>query len=213
MPHVIERTVWNFDELSDKAKQNAREKYTKETEYDDWWDYTYEDAVRMGKLIGIEIGGDRGRMKEIDISFSGFSCQGDGACFTGSYSYNPEAIAQIKSECNDTELLRIATDLYILQFTRRILGLQPFTATISAGRSNYSHSNTMDIGVNSEDEDDEHSQVSAADEETVSRLMKDFADWIYHRLEDQHDWLHSDECVDENIKSNEIEFDEYGNAQ
>lgn len=36
--------------------------------------------------------------------------------------------------------------------------------------------------------------------------------WIYKKLEQEHDYLLSDECVEENIKCNEVEFTEDGSV-
>ena len=57
MTDVEEKTEFKFEELSERAKQKAREEYTS-GEYPgyDWWDGVYEDAVRMGQMLGIEIG-------------------------------------------------------------------------------------------------------------------------------------------------------------
>ena len=48
---IIETTVYTFNELSDSAKEKAREWY-REGMYDyGWWNYTYEDAERIGLKI------------------------------------------------------------------------------------------------------------------------------------------------------------------
>jgi hypothetical protein len=45
---TTEHTVYNFDELSDEAKQKALEKlYDINVEFD-WWDMTYEDTLQFG---------------------------------------------------------------------------------------------------------------------------------------------------------------------
>lgn len=197
-----------FQELSDSDKQKAREAYTGEGYLDhDWWDSIYEDAVTVGKILGIEIA-TRGKHDETDINFSGFWSQGDGASFAGSYRYAPDACAKIAEHAPENkELLRIAQQLTALQIARRVCGFEPFSATVTkSGR--YSHSGTMSVEVNSEDENDEHNEVSADLEEAVTQLMRDFADWIYTQLEAENDWLYSDECVDQYLE--EKEFDETG---
>ena len=47
-------------------------------------------------------------------------------------------------------------------------------------------------------------------EEAVRDELRAFADWIYRQLEQDHDYLMSDEAVDESIRANEYEFDESG---
>jgi hypothetical protein len=204
-----------FDQLSDRAKDRARDKY-REGDYPgyDWWDYTYEDAVSMGNMIGIYIdhterktrGG--GTVREPKIHFSGFCGQGDGACFEGNYRFVPDAIQKIQSETNDEELLRIAQELALMQMTRRLLRREYFSATITAS-GNYSHSGTMNVELNVPyDEDDDDRQTYLAIENEVTQLMRSFADWIYKQLEAEYDYLCSDDCVDERLA--EESFDEDG---
>lgn len=41
--------------------------------------------------------------------------------------------------------------------------------------------------------------------------MREFADWIYSRLEAEYEYQNADEQVDESIRINEYEFAEDGN--
>ena len=207
------KTEFSFDELDERAKQKARDDYIS-GDYPgyEWWDYTYEDAVSMGNKIGIYIdhkdrkthGG--GSVREPQIHFSGFCSQGDGACFSGDYRFVPDAVKNIESECNDKELLRIASELTVLQMTRRLLGHDYFSATITtSGR--YSHSGTMSVDLHVNDENEDYDSTGQIQEE-VQQLMRDFADWIYKNLEAEYDHLTSDEYVDERLA--EESFDEDG---
>ena len=84
-----ERDCFYYDELSDEAKENARNWYRGEDnglDYD-WWDSVYEDTKEIGKLMGIDIE---------EIYFSGFWSQGDGACFVGNYEYKPGFVEAVK---------------------------------------------------------------------------------------------------------------------
>jgi len=90
---TIETKVYKFDELSETAKQAARDEFRKNGFGFDWWDSTYEDAEQVAEVLGIDIkqraipthGGRT--IDEPAIYFSGFCSQGDGACFEGSYRY------------------------------------------------------------------------------------------------------------------------------
>lgn len=213
MNSVPEKTEFAFNELSDVAKQKARETYcSSDYPYNEWWDGVYEDANRMAKKLGLDITTTKqskqtGRAyREISIYFSGFYSQSDGASFEGSYCYNPRAIDEIKAERNDETLITLAEQLAFLQITRRLLGYEPFSATITISR-HYSHSNTMNVEVNSEDEEDDHSQVSEELEETITQLFKEFADWIYSSLKNEYDYLYSDECVDEHLDEEIFDID------
>ena len=213
MTEVEEKTEFKFSELSDKAKDAARAAHTGEgyLEYD-WWDCTYEDAVRMAAILGITISTTWHKNRHgkdyqtTDIAFSGFCSQGDGASFAGSYSVAPNASALIREETNDKTLHDLADRLGTIQLTRRLQGAPALSATITTS-GHYSHSNTMNVDVNSEDDDDNHVDLGDL-ESDITHLMREFADWIYEQLEAEHDWLHSDECVDESL-TEEI-FDENG---
>ena len=215
MTEVEEQTEFKFSELSNSAKDKARDAARYNDVQDEWWDNTYGDVVRMSALLGVNISSTqhistKGRnYSTIDISFSGFSSQGDGASFEGNYWYVPDAVAKITAETNDKELIRIAQELTLLQMTRRLLGYDPFGATITtSGR--YLHSGTMDIILNYDvDENDEPSYDDGL-ENNVIQLMRRFADWIYKQLEAEHDYLTSDEYIDERLNEDETLFDEDG---
>lgn len=217
MPRVIERTVYRFHELSDKAKARARDHYREQGLQHDWWDYTYEQAVEAAGMLGIHIftkpvklvnGEDR---QDPCIYFSGFSSQGDGASFEGRYSPKPgsEAVDEIANEfVTDSELHRIAEQLALLQVSARIKHGRKLEAQVKLGGSGYCHSHMMDVTVYFDDDDADDPESS--DVEQLTQLMRDFADWIYSQLEAEHDYLTSDEYIDENLLDGDNEFDELG---
>lgn len=51
MPHTKCKTVYYFNELTDNAKDKARDWYREGALDYDWWEYTYEDAERCGLKI------------------------------------------------------------------------------------------------------------------------------------------------------------------
>ena len=90
---TIARTIYKFDELSEHAKETAR----------DWWrqcensdfdtEFMYEDFERVAEALGVTFrrrdvplygGGTRSKAR---IFWTGFSSQGDGASFEGAYAY------------------------------------------------------------------------------------------------------------------------------
>lgn len=191
---TIEKTVYQYDELSDEAKAKARDWYREDYPYWEWWDSVYDDAKRMGSLIGIEID---------QISFSGFWSQGDGACFTGSYSYAKGGAKAIKAEApNDKELHRIADQLQAVQRQN----FYRLAASMSQ-RGHYSHSGCMSVDV--EGSENRYRDIGGTDND-IYQLMRDFADWVYSRLEAEYEYLTSDEQVEESIRCNDYEFDENG---
>ncbi len=47
----ITKTVYSFDELNDEAKENAISRFCDINIDHEWWDWTYEDAARIGLKI------------------------------------------------------------------------------------------------------------------------------------------------------------------
>lgn len=140
-----------------------------------WHESVYDDAREIGQIIGVEIG---------DIYFSGFSSQGDGACFTGSYSYAKGAAKRIREYAPlDKELHGLADRLQTIQ-ARHFYQL---TASISRGHlsNHYSHSGTMSVDV--EDARDSWRDIGDADDD-IRDVLREFADWIYARLESDYEY-------------------------
>ena len=202
-------TIYKFDELSDEAKQTAIEsaRYM-DVDFFEWWGSSFEMFAEAAELFGLDVRQTRkylvggGHRYDPTIFFSGFSSQGDGACFEGSYSYKKGALKATKQAFPaDSELLRIVRDLQAIQ-QRNFYQL---TATIKH-RGQYNHSGCMDITVDRAD----GKAFSEDDEESLKQLMRDFADWVYSSLEKEYDYLTSDEAVAESLRANEVEFTEDG---
>lgn len=205
---TIERTLFKFEELGDAAKEKARDWYREGDQFEFSTEFIYEDTYRMGALMGINLdtrpvklmGG--GTRYNPCIYFSGFSSQGDGACFEGSYRYAKGGVSAVKAECNDEELIRIATGLQAVQRQN----FYRLRATC-AHRGHYYHSGCMRVEV--EDCESQYRDLKDAEDE-VTQLLRDFADWVYKRLEDEYEYTQSDAACDEGIIANDYEFTEDG---
>lgn len=207
---VVETNVFQYDELDDRAKERAREWYSRHVFEDSCdWEFVYEDAVRVAEILGIEISTSPVRLmsgksrQKTDIYFTGFWSQGDGACFKGTYRYAKGATKKIREYApQDKELHRIADELQAVQrkhFYHLIASMNH--------RGHYCHSGCMSVDV--EHNEDRYRDIGDA-EDDIRQLMRDFADWIYERLSDEYDYQTSDEAVEEAIRANEYEFDENG---
>jgi hypothetical protein len=189
--------IYTYDELSDKAKEKARDWYRGPGLDYDWWDAVYDDAKTIAFLMGIEIE---------HIYFSGFSSQGDGAQFEGTYRYRKGSVKAIKAHApEDTVLHGIAERLQEVQrgwFWR--LG-----ATVKAS-GHYSHEYATVIAVT---EVESGYEMGGSAEADVTDALRDFMRWIYRYLETEYNYLNSDESVEEAIRTNGYEFDEYGNHE
>ena len=99
MPTIVEVKLYKYDELSEKAKEKAREWWKRASEHDEFWDSTYDDFKEIAARMGFDIGtrtenwhctdGRSGSRQRDTIYFSGFWSQGDGACFEGTWQPHP----------------------------------------------------------------------------------------------------------------------------
>jgi len=202
MPTTIEKTVYSFDELSDTAKERARTHWRDGALDYYWWEAIEVDAREVAAILGIDIHGWNPNNKSAKgFYFSGFSSQGDGACFEGNYSYSKGWREKLKAHApKDKELLRIGLALSKAQRPSFYL----CSATIKHSGF-YNHSGCMQIDVDCID-----GSATQEQEEAVEQALRDFADWIYKQLEMEYEYQMSDECVDKIIKYNEVQFDENG---
>jgi hypothetical protein len=204
MPTTIEIQVFTFDELSDAAKERAREWWrAAENEHSSFAECVLEDAAECAKIIGIDLcqrpvklmGG--GTRYKPTIYYSGFYSQGDGACFEGTYSYAKGAAKAIRAHApQDATLHGIADDLQELQ-RKAFYKLE----ALVKHRGHYQHEHSTDIEVFQDGND-----ASEAQTEGVQEALRDFMRWIYRRLESEYAWAMSDEHVDESIRANEYQF-------
>jgi hypothetical protein len=203
MPTTKTITLYTFEELADAAKENARDWWREYSEFEA--DHVFDDAVRIGALIGIEIPVRRDSSAPA-IYFNGFGSQGDGACFKGDYAYAKGGLRALATEIGgeskgDKELLRIATALQDIQ-RKHFYGL---TANITHS-DRYTHSASMSVEVEPQPSGRDAFDAFQDVEREVTQLMRDFADWIYRQLESEYWWLMEDEQVDYALTANEYTF-------
>ncbi len=228
MPKQKITTVYQFDELSDKAKERARDWYREGTCDDTYWrrlecESVIDDAATVAGFLGLDInqtayktmGGET--KYEPTVYFSGFWSQGDGACVEGTWRASDVKADKLKEYApQDKELHRVVDGL------AEIAKEYPDGYFKVTHRGHYSHSGctAFDVELPTEQENElEHDspeykllQVKLGeDEDTLIELARDFMNWIYRQLEKEWDYQNSDEQVDETIMANEYEFLENGN--
>lgn len=206
MPKIKQTTVYAYKELSDKAKERARDKFREWACDDDhWFEAVYEDVERIAPLMGIHfkkrevrlLGG--GTRSKPCIWFSGFSSQGDGACFEGIWNASDVQLRQLKKYAHkDAELHRICREF---RDVARKFKDASFTVE---HRGHYYHKYSTDF---------EFPYDRELPEETRKQLIeaaRDFMEWIYRSLEAEYTYQTSDECLEEMLEGNEYEFCESG---
>lgn len=210
MPQIIETTVYRIDELSDAAKETARQWFRRVGFDHDWYAFVYQDFERICDILGVNLetrpvplyGG--GVRQQSCIWFSGFWSQGDGACFEGRYHYAKGASARIRQYApENAELHEIADALQAIQ-QRNLYQL----LAVIRHRGRYYHEYTMDIRMERDSPTGQSMTVDA--EGVVIEAMRDLARWLYRALEREYDYQTSDEHLDEAIRANDYTFTEDG---
>jgi hypothetical protein len=226
MPTVIETLAYTFDELSPEAQQKALDRERESACTDDWWVHTYDDAVTVGKLIGISINtrGGKGHDREWpDISFSGFSSQGDGLDYVGVLWVDmlKNAVVQVKTHVGEDEKMfalaargeALYQKIVVRLMELRMRGIdvddldnkEDIDEVELFSRLNITRFSHRSYGVQVDDCPGTSEIVDA-----INSYVEDFASWIYSQLEAEHDYQTSDETLTENIQANELLFDEDG---
>lgn len=210
---TIETRVFEIDELpDDRAKERARDWFRECIESDELTDY--DDWTRVAEILGVTfrqksvrlMGG--GTRYDPVIYWSGFSSQGDGASWEGSYAYAKGAARRIREYApTDSELHAIADRLQAVQ---RRNGYRLEATVTQSGP--YSHSGTMTVETYKSgaylgsgwgyDRNRDAGDTAAE----IRDCLRSFADWIYRQLGAQWDYLNSAEAVDESIRANEYTF-------
>jgi hypothetical protein len=220
MPQTVTITsdAYSFDELDERAKERARDWYRECIDEDDF-SCEIDEFASICDILGIdlkthEVALMSGKTRsDPNIWYSIGGCQGDGACFEGTYSHNGDSCAKIREifgEDSTAEPVRIADELNALQVARIIKGDPTYSATIGKTDHHYCHERTVDIEVEWDDGSDDTVDTIEQDCNTIIELMRDLMRYLYRQLCDQRDYLYSDEAVDESILANEYMFDEDG---
>jgi hypothetical protein len=217
MPKTIEITVYQFNELPEKAKEKARENYITNWMSDDWYEFTYDMMKEEGLKYGFNIK---------DIRFSGFWSQGDGASWCGAVNVRE----WIKSK--PTAYQEHATTQIILALIEE--GWVDEQVLVSFGTGHYCHEYNMsitDINAHEPDNYDETIERGMFKGASVKELVhiigcaggalydmskeleedcKAFARTIYRELEADYDASVEDENIAANYAANDVWFDESG---
>ena len=219
MTKTIEITLYQFDELNDKAKEKAVHNYHTNWMCDDWYQCTYEMMKEEGE--------HKHGFRVDDIRFSGFWSQGDGASWCGAVDLGD----WVRKTFNSTDLEHPLTQIFLALLEE---GWIESKVLVSFNSSRYCHENTM--SVNNIDhyykiDDDsvlemgvlkgalvadlikmldcEGGFLSSLDER-LDRECKDFARYIYRELERDYEGQTTEEAIAESYAINDVWFDESG---
>lgn len=231
VPDVDEDTPIPFAELSDEAKEIARENFREHHLDYDWWEFCYDDFTTIAELLGITVKSRQVKMMsgrsytEPVIYFSGFWSQGDGACFEGHWSTNsvdPMGILDgiLAHAPTDETLHEIALSLADLAERH---GTDPdadgCTSVSLTHGGTYYHEHSISFDFEShlpecaEEWNDFQRMTWEATrrarhmdtwEDDVKGVMRDLMRWLYRQLEQEYEHLNSDTCIDEALADREF---------
>lgn len=181
---TTETQVFNFEELSEAGKRAAIDRCYDINIDHDWYQFTFDDFVYQLEAIGFS---------NIEINFSGFSSQGDGASFTAS----DIDVEKFLKSCDEWERF---TALHGLIFDGELV------AKISRIGNYYCHENTVDSDI----ECWNHTEEQGKDILELSVYVRDFvrnkSREIYKVLNEEYDYLTGDSAIIETFEANDYEF-------
>jgi len=182
---VTEQEVLTFPELTPEAQQKAIEKYI-ESEQEDWsGEYVKDQWKEKLEALGFE---------DVEISYSGFSSQGDGASFTSKQFDLCSMLANLK-------LVSKAPGLY-----RKFKEYDYFAAhhcTVRRICHQYAHYNTVRVEI--EEYGTEHPQQELA-REALTEAVRELCKEMYKALEASYESLDNEEHAREYLDNNDDEY-------
>jgi hypothetical protein len=201
---TITLSLYQFDEFGKEAKQKALTTY-KELNVDfDWWDTYYEDFIQLCAYLGITV-------DKNSIKFEGFYSQGDGSAFSATVD-----LAKLKEAAESQAWKAYAPkqefDFKGLNIERRVMALiangilQEEIKVIARYRS---YGIVVDLGIYIVNESKDHNNIFDA-LENAEAWLRDIATklnrYLYQSLQNQFEYLTSDEAIAEIVKANEYLF-------
>lgn len=181
-----EYTVFSFDELNEEAKQKAIDSL-RDINIDYYWaEVTIWNAKDKLEALGY---------KDIEVFYSGFYSQGDGACFEAKVDISTWLKAH-KMGNKFRVLYNNAQDLCSIEIKHS---------------GHYYHENSMVVDGTLYDHSNE--QLGRQFDSVVEMIEKEIVELakeIYKELENEYECRMTDEAVIDTINANEYEFLENG---
>lgn len=184
-----------YEQLSDKAKQNAIMGMWDIHLDHKWWDSIYLYVGEVAKLLGFEwfemvgFNLDRGSYVQYDTQFS----------------YKLMKLDELSDKQKDE----------LKWFIEPIVAQNALCAIHTQGSYLYADVTPMGNALLNVDwevwNSYDYSEIQdLLDGEAIEKAFDAFADWIQDRLQEDYDYLTSDEVIEASIIANEYDFDEEG---
>lgn len=190
---ILQTPVFLLSELTQSQQEKAHENYMC-NEFEFFSEFVIEDAITMLAKLGIEVE---------NVYFSGFSSQGDGACFEGRLQAYPKGgLAALVQEYPDAnELHELARDYVKAQAK----GFYRVRGTVKQS-GHYMHSGCTSFDLY----DEEFDYNRAIPEDEIIESCRALMDYIYKSLQNEYDYQSSFESFKDSCAANEWHFTEAG---
>jgi hypothetical protein len=220
--------LYTYSELSDKAKERARDWYREVGAGDPFYiEHVTEDFHETLKALGFDVMQRRGnyldprdpRAVRSTVEWSGFSSQGDGASFSGTWrasDCDPVALLEDRPQVFATPNGENATskeNVELHRITSEILECKKAGLSHACIESRRFHMSLNGTGWDDQpdtataDEWEDHCEVTEA---RFIEACRDLAHAFYKALEAEYEYQNADEQVAESIEANGYEFTEDG---
>lgn len=186
------KTWYKLDELPEDVKPKALDSVRYSSGYLDyeWWDTDVEEWTEKLEGLGYV---------DVEIAFSGFSSQGDGASFTAQVNLAKWLKAHKLAGKNRALYNYCLSD-----------GCYP---KIYRSSSHYSHENTVSLETNTWGMSDKPYDQLCALEDEIMEISRGYMQDIYRGLEAEYYGLMEDDVVADAAMANEWHFDEQGHVE
>jgi len=191
---TIEKTLFTFDELSQDAKETACQEVL--------WDEWSADIVSTCTSVLETLGFYNSTKKGLYVYFTGFSSQGDGACFEGNVSYEKGCLKKIKEEYPQWTELHSVVERYVAVQKRAFYGIKG--RITQSGM--YYHEHSMDFLL----EDQHGNYLNDELEKEFTEVCRDLARLFYKSIEEDYEYQLSEECAKDTAEANDYKFTEDG---
>ena len=217
-----------FKELSPKVQEKVIERMSEKyrDSIEDWW---YEEVIEEFKddmqRYGIE---------DVNVYFSGFYSQGDGASFEGIVTdqelflknalgiHESTPIIQIGDQKHSDKILSDLVDLGFGYLDLDKYDAEDLSISFDKTDSRYHHDRTMsanispgydlDLNLEPRDERDPDKELEKLEEE-ATEWAREEARNLYSKLESTWEELNTKEMVQDWIEQMDYDFDEEGNLE
>lgn len=198
-----------YADLSEKAKRKAVE-WMQESNGEHFdGDFVIDEWKNLLGCLGFT---------DIDIFWSGFCSQGDGACFIGSWSVDWLGLEKVPGYTSDERAKELVA------YPEKVRGLYKLLSTIDEDeedfespvvvgatlkhRGHYYHENSIDYTF-----DTGYAYPTDDAETEFKDWCKDMMRMIYKDLEAEYEWVTGEEYAVDAIECNDYNFNEEGEVE